>query len=110
MKKRMTALLAISGLALALQVSPAATENEKTIVGDGACAKCTLKETKDCQHAIIADEDGKKVTYYVTQNAVAKEFGDSLCSEKKKIKATGKVKVVNDKRFILPTKMEVAKE
>jgi len=87
MKTKLMTLLAISALFLTAPVKMmAATDNEKTIVGEGACAKCILKETKECQHTITTEEDGKKVVYYVVQNRVAKEFGNQLCSEKKKSK------------------------
>lgn len=110
MKNTTMTLLAICGLLLTLRVNAAAVDNEKTIIGDGACAKCTLKETKECQHAITAEEGGKKVTYYLTQNSVAKEFGNQLCGEKKKVKATGTVKTVDGKQILLPTKIELAKD
>lgn len=111
MKIKLTTLLAISALLLAVPVKTrAAADNEKTIVGEGACAKCILKETKECQHTITAEEAGKKVVYYVTQNHAAKEFGNQLCTEKKKVKATGLVKTVGNKHILTPTKIELAKE
>lgn len=112
MKTKLMTLLAIS--ALLFLTAPvkmmAAADNEKTIVGEGACAKCILKETKECQHTITTEEDGKKVVYYVVQNRVAKEFGSQLCSEKKKVKATGLVKTEDGKHILIPTQIELAKE
>jgi hypothetical protein len=110
MKIKIMALLVISGLLVGLQAGLAAPDAEKTITGDGACAQCVLKETKECQHTITAEEGGKKVTYYLTQNKVAKEFGNQLCAEKKKVTATGMVKTVAGKQILLPTKIELAKD
>jgi hypothetical protein len=110
MKKKMTAILVITGLALALFASSAATDGEKVITGDGACAKCILKETKDCQITITADEGGKKVTYYLAQNDVSKQFGKKVCDAPKRVVATGTVKTVDGKHELTPTKIELAKE
>ena len=110
MKKNTMTLLVISGVLLTMLVNAATADKEKTIIGEGACARCTLKETKECQHAITAEEEGKKVTYYLTQNSVAKEFGNQLCSDKKKVKATGTVKTMDGKQILLPTKIELAKD
>jgi hypothetical protein len=110
MKKYLTVLLTISVLALALPISQAATEGDKTIIGVGACAKCVLKESKQCQATITTEVAGKKVAYYVTPNNVAKEFGDKLCAEKKKVTATGKVTTANGKQMLLASKIELAKD
>src|SRR4051794_21326382 len=79
---------------------------EKTVSGEGQCAKCALGETKTCQNAIVATEDGKKVTYYLVHNAVSKKFHKNICQETKKIKATGEVKDEGGKKVLEPTKIE----
>lgn len=109
MKNKILAALAIVGLALALPLGAVPAENEKTVIGEGACAKCVLKEAEACQSTISAEEAGKKVTYHLTQNAVTKEFAKNLCAEKKKVKATGTVKTVNGKQELTPTKIELVK-
>src|ERR1041384_5404835 len=70
----------------------AAADETVTITGEGKCAKCTLKEAKECQNVILTEKDGKKVTYYLVDNDVSKKFHGKLCSETKKLKATGTVK------------------
>lgn len=109
MKNKILAALAITGLALALPLSAVTAENEKTVIGEGACAKCVLKEAETCQSTIKAEEGDKKVTYYLTQNEITKEFAKNLCTEKKKVKATGTVKTVNGKQELTPTKIELVK-
>ncbi|MHC5539309.1 DUF6370 family protein [Singulisphaera rosea] len=105
-------LLAVSVLFSGLSLALAA--EEKTITGDGVCAKCALKETKTCQNTVTAEEDGKKVTYYITHDAVSKAVHQSLgiCGAKKdapvKLKVTGTVKEEDGKKVITATKIEAA--
>jgi uncharacterized protein DUF6370 len=92
----------ISGLAWAAE--------EKTIVGEAVCAKCALGETKTCQNTITTDEEGKKVTYYLTHNQFSKKAHASLgiCKAQQgagpKVKATGEVSEKNGKMILTPTK------
>jgi hypothetical protein len=79
---------------------------EKTITGEGQCAKCSLGETKTCQNAVVADEGGSKVTYYLVHNAVSKKFHKNVCQSVKKVTATGEVKDENGKRMMTPSKIE----
>ena len=110
MKRKLMTVLAVCGLVLALGTVAATSDKDKTIVGDGACGKCVLNETKKCQITIAAEEDGKKVTYYLTSNEVAKQFGDQLCTQRKKVTATGTVKTVGGKQELTATKIELVKE
>jgi hypothetical protein len=98
-------LLAVSVLFSGLTLVLAA--EEKTVTGEGQCAKCSLKETKACQNAIVTDEGGKKVTYYLAKNAVSKAFHKNICQEVKKVKATGEVKEEDGKMVMTPTKIDV---
>ncbi|MBV8607150.1 MAG: hypothetical protein JO034_06775 [Singulisphaera sp.] len=81
---------------------------EVTITGEGQCAKCSLKETKTCQNAIVTEKDGEKVTYYLTKNAVSKAFHKNICTEPKQVKATGEVKEEQGKKMLNASKIEVA--
>lgn len=78
-----------------------------TITGEGQCAKCSLKETKSCQNAIVAKEDGKDVTYYLAPNPVSKKFHGNICQETKKVKATGTVKEEDGKKVLTAKTIEV---
>ena len=94
MRKNIVLLTGIAGLFLLAFVTPtmAADEGKKvTITGTGKCAKCALHETKSCQNAITVDENGKKVTYYLTHNKVSKDFHEHICKTTAKVKATGTV-------------------
>jgi RecG-like helicase len=84
---------------------------ERTITGEGKCAKCSLKEADKCQNVIeVESKKGGKVKYYVVDNDMAKEFHKNICKENKKVTATGTVKTVDGKREITVTKIEVVKE
>jgi hypothetical protein len=83
-----------------------------TISGEGMCAKCALKETKSCQNAVIVTKDGKKETYYMVQNAVAKKAHqrDGFCMATKddpiKVKVTGTVEKKDDKLMMTAETIE----
>jgi hypothetical protein len=93
------AAVLFSGLALV----KAADEKKVTITGEGMCAKCALKETKTCQNAVIVTKDGKKETYYLVHEGVAKKSHGSMgfCQATKddpiKVKVVGTVEKKDDK-------------
>jgi RecG-like helicase len=104
------AALAAVTLALAFNAPAAEQEKEKTISGEGKCAKCALKETKSCQNALQVKENDKTVTYYLVHNDVSKKFHEQICTASKKITVTGTVKKVDNKLELTPKKIELAKE
>ena len=97
-------------LTMALQAIAANEKTEKTITGEGKCAKCALKEAKSCESVVQVKEDGKTVTYYLAQNDVSKAFHKNICQDSKKITATGTVKKVHGRLELVPTKIELVKE
>ena len=94
-----SAAVLFSGLALV----KAADEKKVTITGEGMCAKCALEETKSCQNAVIVTKDGKKETYYLVHEGIAKKSHGSMgfCKATKdapvKVKVTGTVEKKDDK-------------
>jgi hypothetical protein len=100
-----TVLAGIAGVLLfSLATStPARAESEGkgkevTIKGEAKCAKCSLHEADKCQTVIQTKEDGKTVTYWVTQNDIAKDFHKEVCQDSKKVKAMGKVVEADGKK------------
>ena len=85
-----------------------------TISGDGMCAKCALHETKTCQNAVIETKDGKKTTYYIVHDAVAKKAHGSMgfCKASKdepvKVKVTGVCVKKDDKLELTAEKIDKA--
>jgi hypothetical protein len=111
MKRNIAVITGLAGLLLLALATPSFADEkgkEVTITGEGKCAKCILKETDKCQNAIQTTEDGKKVTYYLADNEVSKNFHEDLCKEAKKVTATGTVKEVDGKKELTVTKIEVA--
>lgn len=102
--RKLFALLAV-GFVSGLTVAFAA---EVTITGEGQCAKCSLKETKSCQNAIVVEEGGKKVTYYLKHNDVSKKFHSKVCQDVKKITAKGEVTEEDGKKVLTPTEIKEA--
>jgi len=113
MKRNIAVITSIAGLFLLALATPSLADDkgkEVTITGEGKCAKCILKETDKCQNAIQTTQDGKKVTYYLADNDVSKNFHDDLCKEAKKVTATGTVKEVDGKKELTVTKIEVVEK
>jgi hypothetical protein len=79
----------------------------KTVTGEGQCAKCSLKETPACQNAIVVDEGGKKVTYYLAKNDVSTKFHKNVCTAIKKVKATGDVVEKEGKMVMTATQIDL---
>ncbi len=93
-------------------LSGAQDDKKVTITGEGMCAKCALKETSSCQNVVIVTKDGKKETYYLAQNDVAKKAhqGEGFCRASKdepvKVKVTGTVEKKDDKLVMTAEKIE----
>ena len=109
MKKTLALVASVAVLLLAAAtVRTLAAGDSITITGEGKCAKCALKETKECQNVIQTEKDGKKLNYYLVANDVSKEFHGKLCKDTKKVTATGTVKEVDGKLELTLTKIELA--
>jgi uncharacterized membrane protein len=106
-----SALAAVIALSYSLPAFAASDEKaEVEIKGQAKCAKCMLKEGDECQTVIETKaKDGKTVKYYIADNKVAKEFHENVCTEAKKVTATGTVKEVNGKKELTLSKIELVK-
>ena len=110
MNKASVFLAGIAGvvlLALATPVFAAETGKEVTIKGEAKCAKCALHETSKCQTVIQVNEGGKTVNYYLAKNDVSKNFHENVCTDAKKVTATGMVKEEGGKKEFVATKIEL---
>ena len=92
-------------LCLATATPALAAGKEVTLQGEAKCAKCSLHEGDKCQTVIQTKEEGKTVTYYVAQNDVAKAFHKEVCTDAKKVKASGKVEEVDGKKKLTLAKI-----
>jgi RecG-like helicase len=123
MKNAKLILTGIAGLVILALATPTFAADEKdagkgkegrerTITGEGKCAKCALKEGDKCQNVIeVEGKNGKKaVKFYLVDNEMAKDFHKNVCKENKKVTATGTVKKVDGKNEMTVTKIEVVKE
>jgi DNA/RNA endonuclease YhcR with UshA esterase domain len=109
--KKTGALIALMGMVLFVLATPTLAEDKKEvkISGEAKCAKCVLKEGDKCQNVIQTKEDGKTVSYYLAKNDVSKNFSENVCTEGKKVTATGTVKEVDGKKELTVSKIALAK-
>jgi len=106
----LTATAAVLLLALATPTFAADSSKEKTITGEAKCAKCALKQADKCQTVIqVENKKGKTVTYYLADNDVSKAFHQNVCTEAKKVKATGTVKKLDKKNEFTVSKIDLVK-
>lgn len=116
MKKLSLLLTVVAGLAFCAWAIPASAAEEGkgkevTVKGEAKCAMCALHESDKCQTVIQTEaKNGKKVTYYLADNDVAKGFHENVCKAAKKVTATGTVKKVHGKEQLTLTKIELAKD
>jgi len=109
MKKSLVLVATVAALVLAATaVRTFAADEAVTINGEAKCAKCALKQAKECQTVIQSQKDGKTVTYYLAENDISKPFHKKVCEETKKVTATGTVKEVDGKMQLTATKIDVA--
>jgi hypothetical protein len=110
--RKLLMLAAVGVLFSGVSALLAADDTKVTIKGDGMCAKCALEETKSCQNVVIEDKDGKKTTYYIVHDAVAKKAHqrDGFCKASKdspvKVKVTGTVEEKDGKKHLTAEKIE----
>jgi hypothetical protein len=103
----MKKFLVIAALSAFSSLVAFADDKIETLKGTGECAKCTLKETKECQMAVTT-KDGTK--YLVENNDVSKKYHKNICTDKKDVEVTGTVSEKDGKKVIAATKIETAKE
>ncbi len=81
-----------------------------TLSGLLACGKCSLHICPECQNILQVQQDGKTVNYWLTQNAVSKDFHPNICTtDGEKVNVTGTVKDDGDKHILTASKIEAAK-
>jgi hypothetical protein len=101
--------LKFTGLALALVVAvtlcvQAAEKEEKEVklTGTVTCAKCDLKEAKECATVIQVKEGDKTVTYYFAEPKGTEH--KTICQKPTKGSVTGVVSEKDGKKIITPNK------
>ena len=107
MKTILTTISTLAVLGLLSITTARADNHEKSLKGEGLCAKCELKETKECQTAIRVKDGDKTVIYYAKDNKVAKDFHKNICTTVAKVVATGEVKEVDGKQHITLSTIEL---
>ena len=102
-------ILGTLALLVALAPRSGAQEKEVTLKGTILCAKCALKETKECTTAIVVKEGEKKLTYYFKDKGVKEGYHEEVCGgDRKEGSVTGTVLEKVGKKWISPKKVEYA--
>ena len=79
--------------------------------GYAQCAKCSLKETSECQNVVVVKDGDKEVKYYLAANDVAKKAHQSVgfCSAPKgegpSVAVEGSCEKKDDKFVVTATKV-----
>jgi hypothetical protein len=82
---------------------------EVTLKGTILCAKCELKQTKQCTNAIRVKEKGKEVIYYFDDTGAKEKYHKNICRETKEGMITGIVSMKDGKNYIKPKNAEAVK-
>lgn len=102
----MKKLLVLTGIALATITTTFAADKEITVKGEGACAKCALHKSDECQNT-IKDKDG--VIYYL-EGDKSTAFHKNVCKGTAEVVATGTVKEVGGKKVMTVAKIDKAEK
>jgi len=109
--RRCGTILAALALVVLFAGSAPAADKEVTLKGTILCAKCVLKETKQCTTAIVVKEEGKDVTYYFKDKGNKEDYHEAVCGGgKKEGTVTGVVTEKDGKKWITPKKVEYTKK
>ena len=113
------ALAAALGLAVVVAAGSTSTAQNKdkvetkttTLEGKLVCAKCTLSETKGCEHALQVKAGEKTVTYYLVKTTEKdfKAYHGKVCpaGSDLDVKVTGVVSEKDGKKLINAAKVDV---
>jgi len=108
--KKLLAPSAALAVLIGLTISAMADNGKEiTVEGKGCCAKCCLKVATECQDAVTVEKDGKKTTYFLVDNDVAKQFHENICKGIKPVTVTGVCQKVGDQLQITASKIDLIK-
>lgn len=118
------ALAAVLGLAVVVAAGTGLDAQEKktekkaeakatTVEGKLVCTKCTLSETKGCEHAVKVKDGDKTITYYIVKASEKgfKDYHGKVCpaGSDLDVKVTGTVAEKDGKKTITNAKVEPTK-
>ena len=114
--RKLFSMLAVAAVAVSFSFAAQAYEGKEVkLTGYAQCAKCSLKETKECQNVVVVKENDKEVKYYLEANDVAKAAHQKLgfCTAAKgegpKVTVVGSSEKKDDKMVVAATKIDEAK-
>jgi hypothetical protein len=88
-----------------------AADKEVTLKGKIMCAKCTLKKASKCTTAIVVEEKGKEVTYFLKDKGTGESYHEAVCGGGKKDgTVVGVVSEKDGQKWIAPKKVTYAQK
>ena len=109
--KRMLSVSLVLTLFGAASLGALPPPSEKTLKGTILCGRCVLKQTKQCNTAIVSIENGRPVTYFFSDRGNQEDYHEEVCGGgRKRGTAIGAVFQKDGKRWITPRKVEYAKD
>ena len=116
------ALAAALGLAVVVAAGSTTTAQDKkgkvetkttALEGKLVCTKCTLDETKTCEHAVKVKDGDKEITYYLVKSTEKdfKAYHGKVCpaGSDLAVKVTGVVSEKDGKKYVNAAKVEPTK-
>jgi hypothetical protein len=104
-------LVCVLALFCLLSWTVQAAPKEVTLKGKIVCAKCTLKKASKCTTAIVVEENGKELTYYLKDKGTSESYHEPVCGGGKKDGTViGVVSEKDGQKWITPTKVEYAEK
>ena len=107
--RKLVSLFVVGAIFSGFALTTKAEDGTKvTLEGMGQCAKCALKEAKECQNVVLVTKDEKTTKYYLVMNDVSKKAhqGLGICTAAKddgpKVKVVGLCKEVDGKLVVTP--------
>lgn len=85
----------------------AAASSDVTMHGTLMCAKCSLKETSDCQTVLKVSDAGKDTKYYLENNDVTRAHHGAVCGSTAQATVKGSVSTVKGQKHLTPTEIKI---
>lgn len=92
-------------LAVAASFTTVALAKDTTLLGEGKCLKCALKQSDKCQN-VVEVKKGDKVILYTLTGDVQQKFHGELCQKTKNVEVVGVLTEKDGKHMLEVSKIK----